>query len=168
MKAKKIIGTILSAIILSTTVPTSNCYAQGACLSYADIPEDIYCTACLVEMETGVSACLLCAIAYEESRFDNLAENKNCKGLMQINVVVNKQHMIDNNMTDWTNTYQSMYNAATLLLEFQEDEEDDLTLALYKYGGWDYSEYLQTGKLNSYVSKLLERSYEYETATGRH
>lgn len=160
----------IMGILLGLCVLTSPITAQANSLSYipteeeTGIPVDIYVDAEIVGHEFNICPELLLAIAERESRFQADAKNGNCKGLMQLNTACHKARFEEMgwSTTDWSNDYINMYVAADYLSDLFEQYEDvGIVLGVY-HGESDAVRRGQSGKLSSYVNKILERSEELE------
>lgn len=132
-----------------------------------EIPEEIKKICEEVGEEFTICPELLEAIAWHESRFIPEVKNKNCYGLMQINVKVHAQRIEDCGYTqdDMLKAYPNIYVAADYLNELYETYGDDnpIILTLYGGGGWAAVEkYKEYGFLSKYVNDILTRSAEYE------
>ena len=110
---------------------------------------------------------LLEAIAWHESRFIPTVKNKNCYGLMQVNVKVHADRIAacGYQPDDMFDAYACIYVAADYLAELYETYGDDnpIILSLYGGGGWKAVErYKEYGFLTKYVNDILTRSATYE------
>lgn len=134
------------------------------------IPTEIMEYAEIIGHEFNICPELLLSIAYQESRYQETAENGTCKGLMQINTGVHKERFTENGWTtsDWDNAYKSMYVAADYLHELFEEYEDVAeVLLVYNGDTTNLKRYRQTGYLSTYVEDILKRSEELERAHGK-
>ena len=114
---------------------------------------------------------LLEAIAFRESRFKADAENKNCKGLMQINVKIHKKRIEKYGWTeaDMLDPYKNLMLAADYLAELYELYGDDNPIVLSIYSG-NYkavNKYKEYGIMCDYAEKVLNQSAEYERIHGK-
>ena len=164
---RKVIGGI---ILLMGLILVPSVQAQANSLSMipteeqTGIPEDIYQDAEIIGHEFNICPELLLAIAERESRFQAEAKNGSCKGLMQLNTSCHKARFEEMgwSVTDWNNAYINMYVAGAYLHDlFVEYEDVGIVLGLY-HGESDAVRRGQSGKLSSYVNKILERSEELE------
>lgn len=141
--------------------------------SYDDgIPDEIreYCE--VIGKEYEICPEILEAIAYHESRFLPEVSNKNCYGLMQVNVKVHKERI---EKYDWTakdmfDSFKNITVAADYLAELYETYGDDNPLVLMAYSGssWKTIEkYKEYGFLTPYVDEILTRSAKYERIHGK-
>ena len=133
------------------------------------IPENIYQDAEIIGHEFNICPELLLAIAERESRFQADAKNGNCKGLMQLNTACHKARFEEMgwSTSDWSNDYINMYVAADYLSDLFEQYEDvGIVLGVY-HGESDAVRRGQSGKLSSYVTKILKRSEELERLAGK-
>lgn len=115
---------------------------------------------------------LLESIAYHESRFIPDVKNKNCYGLMQVNVKVHADRMKKYGYTedDMLTAYPNIKVAADLLAELFENygDDDPIILLLYSGAGWDAVErYKENGFITDYVDDVLTKSAEYERIHGK-
>ena len=111
------------------------------------------------------------AIAFRESRFKADAENKNCKGLMQINVKIHKKRIEKYGWTeaDMLDPYKNLMLAADYLAELYELYGDDNPIVLSIYSG-NYkavNKYKEYGIMCDYAEKVLNQSAEYERIHGK-
>ena len=133
------------------------------------IPENIYQDAEIIGHEFNICPELLLAIAERESRFQADAKNGSCKGLMQLNTACHKARFEEMgwSTSDWSNDYINMYVAADYLSDLFEQYEDvGIVLGVY-HGESDAVRRGQSGKLSSYVTKILKRSEELERLAGK-
>lgn len=141
--------------------------------SYEDgIPNNIreYCE--IIGHEYDICPEILEAIAYHESRFLPEVTNKNCYGLMQVNVKVHKERI---EKYDWTaddmfDAYKNITVAADYLAELYQTYGDDnpIVLMLYSGSSWKTIEkYKEYGFLTPYVDDILKRSAQYERIHGK-
>lgn len=136
------------------------------------IPENIreYCEES--GQAKGICPELLEAIAWHESGFIPTVTNKNCYGLMQINVKIHKDRIEKLNYTseDMLTSKPNIEVAADYLSELYEDygDENPIVLSLYSGAGWDAVEkYKEYGFLTDYVNDILTRSAKYERLHGK-
>lgn len=119
----------------------------------------------------GICPELLEAMAYQESRFIPTVRNKNCYGLMQINVRVHKDRIEKYSWTsdDMFDPEKNLTVAADLLLELFETYGDDDPIILMLYSGnWKAVQaYKENSFLTPYVADVLARSAEYERIHGK-
>ena len=164
---RKVIGGI---ILLMGLILVPSVQAQANSLSMipteeqTGIPEDIYMDAEIIGHEFNICPELLLAIAEHESRFQADAKNGSCKGLMQLNTACHKARFEEMGWSaqEWTSAYKNMYVAADYLSDLFEQYEDvGVVLGIY-HGESDAVRRGQSGKLSSYVNKILERSAELE------
>ena len=136
------------------------------------IPENIreYCEE--IGQAKGICPELLEAIAWHESRFIPTVTNKNCYGLMQINVKIHGDRIEKLNYTseDMLTSKPNIEVAADYLSELYEDygDESPIVLSLYSGAGWDAVEkYKEYGFITDYVNDILTRSAKYERLHGK-
>ena len=128
------------------------------------IPSNIYEEAQIVGREFCKSPEILLAIAERESQFKESATNGPCLGLMQVNAKVHKQRFVDAGWSeaDWSDSYKSLYVAASYLSElFEQYEDPGVVLGVY-HGEKNAVERGEAGQLSKYVTGILERSAELE------
>lgn len=137
-----------------------------------EIPSEIkdYCED--IGSDYGICPELLEAIAWHESRFIPDVTNKNCYGLMQINVKIHADRIEKLGYTkeDMLTAYPNIEVAADYLLELYETYGDDnpIILSLYSGAGWKAVEkYKEYGFLTEYVDDILTRSANYERLHGK-
>lgn len=136
------------------------------------IPREIkeYCEE--IGEEFGICPELLEAIAWHESRFIPTVTNKNCYGLMQVNVKIHAERIekYDYTAEDMLTAYPNIKVAADYLAELYETYGDDnpIVLSLYSGAGWKAVEkYKEYGFLTAYVDEILTRSASYERLHGK-
>ena len=137
-----------------------------------EIPKNIkeYCEE--IGQAKGICPELLEAIAWNESRFIPTVKNKNCYGLMQINVKIHQDRIENLGYTtkDMLKTKPNIEVAADYLAELYEDygDENPIVLSLYSGAGWDAVEkYKEYGFITDYVDDILTRSAKYERLHGK-
>ncbi len=137
-----------------------------------EIPKEIreYCET--IGADYDICPELLEAIAWHESRFIPDVTNKNCYGLMQINVKIHKGRIESLGYTskDMLKAEPCIIVAADYLKELYELYGDDnpIVLSLYSGAGWDAVElYKEYGFLTDYVNDILTRSEKYERLHGK-
>ena len=133
------------------------------------IPENIYQDAEIIGHEFNICPELLLAIAERESRFQADAKNGSCKGLMQLNTTCHRARFEEMGWSsqEWPDAYKNMYVAADYLADLFEKYEDvGIVLGVY-HGESDAVRRGQSGRLSSYVNKILERSEELERLAGK-
>lgn len=152
-KSKKIIALILATTIMS--IP-ARAYAME------DVPLDVQ-EACIKYGEQyDILPELLEAIIWHESRFTQYAQNKSCKGLMQINVNVQKNRMSKLGIEDIYDIDSNIAVGADLLAELFDSYEDvGIVLGLY-HGEKNAIKNGRAGKLSTYTQDILDKSKEYE------
>lgn len=125
------------------------------------IPEDIkgFCDA--AGEEFNVCPELLEAICWEESRFDEDAENKGCSGIMQISVKWHKKRMKELKVKDIYDAKGNIRVGASYLSELFEKYDGDLDKVLKEYNG-------DTSKgVSTYVLEIIEISEALERVHGK-
>lgn len=148
--------------------------AEAAASNQLDdgIPKEIrqYCEE--IGDNYGICPELLEAIAWHESRFIPTVKNKNCYGLMQINVKIHQDRIENLGYTtkDMLKAKPNIEVAADYLAELYEDygDENPIVLSLYSGTGWDAVEkYKEYGFITDYVDDILTRSAKYERLHGK-
>lgn len=136
------------------------------------IPKNIreYCEE--IGQAKGICPELLEAIAWHESRFIPTVKNKNCYGLMQINIKIHQDRIENLGYTskDMLKAKPNIEVAADYLAELYEDygDENPIVLSLYSGAGWDAVEkYKEYGFITDYVDDILTRSAKYERLHGK-
>ncbi len=120
-----------------------------------------------VGAEYGICPELLEAIMEAESSGDETAENGNCKGLMQVNVVYHQDRMERLGVYDIYDGKGNVYLAADYLLELFE-EYGDLGTVLMAYNGTkDAVERGERGDYTEYATKIMQRSEQLERLHGK-
>lgn len=111
---------------------------------------------------------LLQAVAWKESRFDPLAANGDCTGLMQVDRRWHRDRMEKLGVTDLYDPEGNMLVAADYLAElFSEYGEVDVVLMFYS-GNSRATEYSRgTGEMSDYVWEVLEESMALEREHGK-
>lgn len=136
-----------------------------------EIPRDIkyYCE--YVGKSYNICPELLEALAFSESRFKPEVKNRDCWGLMQINVKIHKDRI--NNLgykkEDMLDPYKNLVVAADILSELYEKYEDENPIILMIYAG-QYNavkRYKKNGQVTEYVKDVLTRSEKYERLHGK-
>ena len=137
--------------------------------SYVDdeIPIDVQIACNIYGAQYDICPELLEAIAFYESGFEPTAQNGTCKGLLQINTPCHKQRMQDLGVTDIYDIDSNVKVAADYLAElFDQYEDVGIVLGIY-HGERNAVSRGECGKLSSYVTKILEKSAEFERAHGK-
>lgn len=167
---KRYVGFLFALAVLCQPI-----HAQANSLSYipteeeTGVPSEIYSEAQIVGDEFNICPELLLAIAERESQYKEDATNGVCLGLMQINTKAHRQRFVDAGWSaaDWSDSYKSLYVAASYLSElFEEYEDPGIVLGVY-HGEKDAVKRGQQGKLSKYVTGILERSAELERLAGK-
>lgn len=152
---------------------TSEAKQTKATISYDDgIPDEYREYFDEIGAEFLICPELLESIAFHESRFIPNVTNKNCYGLMQVNVKVHAERMKKYGYTedDMLTAYPNIKVAADLLAELFENygDDDPIILLLYSGAGWDAVErYKENGFITDYVDDVLTKSAEYERIHGK-
>lgn len=155
----------LSVHVIRSEAAASNQFDDG-------IPKNIkeYCEE--IGQAKGICPELLEAIAWHESRFIPTEKNKNCYGLMQINIKIHQDRIENLGYTskDMLKAKPNIEVAADYLAELYEDygDENPIVLSLYSGAGWDAVEkYKEYGFITDYVDDILTRSAKYERLHGK-
>ena len=157
------------AILCQPITASANSLSSIPTEDETGIPEEIYQDAEIIGNEFNICPELLIAIAERESRFQADAKNGSCKGLMQLNTSCHKARFEEMGWSsqEWPNAYKNMWVAADYLADLFEQYEDiGIVLGLY-HGESNAVKRGQSGKLSSYVTKILERSEELERLAGK-
>lgn len=168
---KKVIGGVFLSVVLVMALPSTaraNSLSTFPTEEETGIPAEIYQTAEVIGSEFNICPELLLAIAERESRFQADATNGPCKGLMQLNTSCHraKFEAMGWSAEDWSDGYKNMYVAGAYLHELFEQYEDvGIVLGVY-HGESDAIGRGKSGRLSSYVNKILERSEELERIAG--
>lgn len=159
-------------LITGLSVQVIRSEAAASCQNDDEIPKEIkeYCEE--IGEEFGICPELLEAIAWHESRFIPNVTNKNCYGLMQVNVKIHAERIekYDYTAEDMLTAYPNIKVAADYLAELYETYGDDnpIVLNLYSGAGWKAVEkYKEYGFLTAYVDEILTRSASYERLHGK-
>lgn len=159
-------------LFIGLSVQTIRSEAAASSQFDDEIPKEIrqYCET--IGSDYDICPELLEAIAWHESRFIPTVKNKNCYGLMQINVKVHKDRIESLGYTskDMLKAEPNIMVAADLLHELYELYGDDnpIVLSLYSGAGWDAVEnYKEYGMMTDYVEDILTRSSRYERLHGK-
>lgn len=136
-------------------------------IQYEDgIPSEIKEICDEIGGQFGICPELLEAMAYNESRYIPTVTNKNCYGLMQVNVKIHSDRIEKYGYTaeDMFDPYKNITVAADYLAELYETYGDENPIVLSVYSGsWDaVAKYKEYGFLTPYVEDVLTRSAEYE------
>lgn len=86
------------------------------------------------EEETGISRYLIMATAWEESRCKPTVTNGNCKGVMQINVILHRD-IINQYGGNWQNVWTNVMSGAKLMQYFAEHGAEDAAEICRRYHG---------------------------------
>ena len=174
IKSALMIFLLVGILMTGLSVQTIRSEAAASCqTSEMDgIPKEIkqYCE----EIGAEFNFCpeLLEAMAYHESRFIEDVTNKNCYGLIQVNIKVHKDRMEKYGYTakDMLKAYPNIKVAADYLAELYSQYGDDnpVVLSLYSGAGWKAVEkYKEYGFMTDYVEDVLTRSEHYERIHGK-
>ena len=163
------------AILLMVLSMAPSVTAQANSMSYipteeeTGVPEEIYEYAEIIGDEFNICPELLMALAERESCFQADAENGPCKGLLQVNATTHKQRFVDAgwSSSEWSDAYKNMYVGADYLHDlFEQYEDPGIVLGIY-HGERNAVSKGKSGRLSSYVTKILERSEELERIHGK-
>lgn len=117
--------------------------------------------------EYGICPELLMAIIEKESSGNSLAENGDCKGLMQISERWHRDRMDRLGVENIYDSYGNILVGTDYLMELAE-EYGDISYVLDIYNGNSKAERnYQNGVLSDYSEKILERSEELERLHGK-
>ena len=167
---KAILGILLGVTILCRPITAeANSLSLIPTEEQTGIPTEIYEEAQIVGGEFNICPELLLAIAERESQFTEDATNGSCMGLMQVNATVHKQRFVDAGWSpaDWSDSYKSLYVAASYLSElFEQYEDAGIVLGIY-HGESNAVQRGESGQLSKYVTGILERSAELERLAGK-
>ena len=167
---KVVLGILLGVAVLCQPVTASaNSLSLIPTQEETGIPSEIYEEAQIVGGEFNICPELLLAIAERESQFTEDATNGSCMGLMQVNAKVHKQRFVDAGWSpaDWSDSYKSLYVAASYLSElFEQYEDAGIVLGIY-HGESNAVQRGESGQLSKYVTGILERSAELERLAGK-
>lgn len=176
-RIKRVLCLILSwgIFFFGCSIPAITAQAKQtkATISYDDgIPDEYREYFDEIGAEFGLCPELLESISYHESRFIPDVKNKNCYGLMQVNVKVHAERMKKYGYTeaDMLTAYPNIKVAADLLAEHFENygDDDPIILLLYSGAGWDaVDRYKENGFITDYVDDVLTKSAEYERLHGK-
>lgn len=174
---KRVLCVLLSwgLFFFGCSIPAITAQARPtkATISYDDgIPDEYREYFDEIGNEFGICPELLESIAYHESRFFPDVKNKNCYGLMQVNVKVHAERIKKYGYTedDMLTAYPNIFVAADLLAELFENygDDDPIILLLYSGAGWDaVQRYKENGFITDYVDDVLTKSAEYERIHGK-
>lgn len=155
----------LSVHVIRSEAANSNQFDDGIPKNIKEYYEEI-------GQAKGICPELLEAIAWHESRFIPTVKNKNCYGLMQINIKIHQDRIENLGYTskDMLKAKPNIEVAADYLAELYEDygDENPIVLSLYSGAGWDAVEkYKEYGFITDYVDDILTRSAKYERLHGK-
>lgn len=174
IKSALLIVLMLGILMTGLSVQTIRSEAAASCQSSQEdgIPEDIKKICDEIGAEFNICPELLEAMAYHESRFIPDVTNKNCYGLLQVNVKIHKDRMEKYGYTkkDMLKAYPNILVAADYLAELYDTYGDDnpVVLSLYSGAGWKAVEkYKEYGFLTDYVDDVLTRSEHFERIHGK-
>lgn len=163
-------GVLIGSILMNPVLVRANGPSQDP-QSEDGIPSDLKIYFEWAGRDYCICPELLEAIAFRESRFKADAENKNCKGLMQINVKIHKERI---EKYGWTDTdmldpYKNIIVAADYLSELYDLYGDDNPIVLSIYSGnvKAVEKYKEYGMMCTYVENVLDQSAEYERIHGK-
>lgn len=161
---KKTIRTIM-ALMLVLAVATPICiHAQE------NREAQIYSICEQVGAEYGISPELLQAIAYTESRYQNNAQNGECKGLCQINFRVHAGRIARLGISDpWSDEAQIRL-CADYIAELRDygTYGSEISWVLDKYNGFTKADaYAISGQISDYANKVLNKAQSLEREHGK-
>lgn len=118
----------------------------------------------------GICPELLEAIAYQESRFDEMAVDakQSCYGLMQIQKISHYKRMKDLGVNDLYDIDSNIHVATDYLSELFERYEDAGTVLMVYHGERNAVQRSEQGIISQYAQEVLERSYNLEELHGKH
>lgn len=109
---------------------------------------------------------LLESIAFYESRFEKDVKNKDCVGIMQIDIKIHSDRIssFGYQIEDIYDPEKNIEIACDILSDFYEIYGENNYLVILSYGGRknEILNYKKTGKLSEYASKILWLSEKYE------
>lgn len=109
---------------------------------------------------------LLESIAFYESRFEKDVTNKNCVGIMQIDVEIHADRIrsFGYQIEDMYDPEKNIEIACDILSDFYEIYGDNNYLVILSYGGRqkEILNYKKNGNLSEYATKILWLSEKYE------
>lgn len=135
---------------------------------YPDIPAEIQVACEKYGAEYDICPEFLEAICYEESRYTADVIGGSCKGLMQINVPIQKKRMAKLGVKDIFDVDSNIHVGADLLAELFVDYSSDAGTVLMLYHGEKNA--LKNGKkgiYSDYAQRVLDKSEELERAHGK-
>ena len=158
----------LSLAFLSQTI-------RIAAKTQQDLPDDEIPKEIISYCEDVASLYNICpeileSIAFTESRFNPEVKNKDCWGLMQINVKIHKERIssLGYKKEDMLNPYKNLIVAADILTELYEEYEDNALVLMYYAGQYKaIKKYKRNGFITEYVKEVLTRSEKYERLHGK-
>lgn len=111
---------------------------------------------------------LLMAIIEKESRGNPDVENGSCKGLMQINIIFQKDRMKRLGVSDLYDQYSNILVGADYLAElFDKYEDPYLVLMVYNMGYRKAISLYNNEQYTNYAVEICERSEELERIHGK-
>ena len=133
-----------------------------------DIPEEIQVACEKWGEEYDICPEFLEAICYEESRYTPDVVGGSCKGLMQINVPIQKGRIKKLGVTDIFDIDSNIHVGADLLAELFNDYSSDAGTVLMLYHGEKNAlKNGKKGKYSDYAQRVLDKSEELERAHGK-
>lgn len=114
---------------------------------------------------------LLQAICYKESGCYTLAENRNCKGLMQINISYMQQRADKLGVNDYWSAYNNMLLAADYIAELRDETENgkDIYYVLMRYNMTTATanKLYEAGTYTDYAIDIAQHAAELERLHGK-
>lgn len=114
---------------------------------------------------------LLQAICYKESGCYTLAENGNCKGLMQINISYMQQRADKLGINDYWSAYNNMLLAADYIAELRDETENgkDIYYVLMRYNMTTATanKLYEAGTYTDYAIDIAQHAAELERLHGK-
>ncbi len=161
---------VLAVLVLTAAVCCTTIRAEAAEEEQSDtwIGDEVYGYCEKYGEEYGICAELLMAIIERESSGVIMAQNGDCKGLMQIKASCHKDRMERLGVTDIFDAESNVMVGADYLAElFEEYEDPGLVLDIYSGRGQKAFNNYDSGTMSSYASGILERSAELERVHGK-
>lgn len=160
-------NTSVITIITAASIALASLQADLPALD-PDIPTEIQ-EACLKwGEEYDICPEFLEAICYEESRYTPDVVGGSCKGLMQINVPIQKGRIKKLGVTDIFDVDSNIHVGADLLAELFNDYSSDAGTVLMLYHGEKNAlKNGKKGKYSAYAQRVLDKSEELERAHGK-
>lgn len=160
---RRLAAAMLAALALASGTLTLHAGKRGA------LPEtEVRRLAERVGAEYNICPELLQAVAWRESRYDPMAANGRCTGLMQVDSRWHRDRMERLGVSSLHDPEGNMRVAADYLAELFSEYEEAAVVLMFYSGDSRAREYSQgTGEMSDYVWEVLEESMALEREHGK-